>query len=180
MGWMKAPHKNKESTESEQSSYLPPSPSESDGEGKLKHASDGADKIHIEDISSTPQRPKHSLSPPPSSKSAISPTGDLPFLSASAITTPHTKTPTSLYIVIDNIVYDCTSFVDEHPGGRQVIESFRSQDCSWQFWRFHSKDVMEEWGPRLRAARTEGVRNRWKERPRWVGLRRFGDGYEGW
>ena len=80
-----------------------------------------------------------------------------------------------LCLVIDNIVYDCTQFADEHPGGRQVLESFRGQDCSWQFWRFHSKDVMARWGRSLRVARTEGVKNRWKERPRFVGLRKLGD-----
>lgn len=33
---------------------------------------------------------------------------------------------------------------------------------------------MEEWGKPLRVARTKDVGNRWKERPRWVGLRKFG------
>ncbi|EUC39856.1 hypothetical protein COCMIDRAFT_74198, partial [Bipolaris oryzae ATCC 44560] len=84
-----------------------------------------------------------------------------------------------LYVVVDEIVYNCTQFVHEHPGGSRVIENFKGQDCSWQFWRFHSEKNMEEWGKPLRVARTKDVRNRWKERPRWVGLRKFGAIEEG-
>ena len=51
------------------------------------------------------------------------------------------------------IVYDCSSWVDEHPGGSSVIWSFGGQDCSWQFWRFHTKD-MAKYGQALRIGRT--------------------------
>lgn len=106
------------------------------------------------------------------------PNSALPFLSASQLallSDGHSDTSTTpLYIVVDGIVYDCTQFVHDHPGGPRVIQSFRGQDCSWQFWRFHSKEIMKEWGHPLRVARTQGVKNRWKERPRFVGLRKFG------
>jgi hypothetical protein len=59
-----------------------------------------------------------------------------------------------------------------------VIESFIGEDCSWQFWRFHVKEVMEEFGRLLRVGRTEGVRNRFPEPTRWVGLRKWGRGDE--
>lgn len=36
----------------------------------------------------------------------------------------------SLGIVIDTVVYDCSSFVGEHPGGETVIRSFGGQSCS--------------------------------------------------
>ena len=79
------------------------------------------------------------------------------------------------WIVIDNVVYDCTHFISEHPGGEQVIHSFVGEDCSWQFWRFHGKNVMEEYGLPLRIGRTEGVKNRFAEPSRYVGLSRLGD-----
>ena len=60
-----------------------------------------------------------------------------------------------------------------------MIENFVGKDCSWQFWRFHNKQIMEEWGRRLRVGRTEGVMNPYKEVRRWVGLRGLGDD-EGW
>ena len=34
------------------------------------------------------------------------------------------------WIVVDAIVYDCTSFISCHPGGEQVIMSFVGEDCS--------------------------------------------------
>ncbi|KAL4922145.1 hypothetical protein BDW62DRAFT_173007 [Aspergillus aurantiobrunneus] len=74
------------------------------------------------------------------------------------------------WIVVDNIVYDCTDFQHEHPGGTVVIRSFVGQDCSWQFWRFHTRKHMEEFGTPLRIGRTSGIRNRFEERPRYVGL----------
>ena len=78
------------------------------------------------------------------------------------------------WIVIDNVVYDCTDFILEHPGGEQVIMSFIGEDCSWQFWRFHSRNQMEQYGIQLRIGRTEGIQNRFKEPKRFVGLSRLG------
>lgn len=78
------------------------------------------------------------------------------------------------WIVIDNMVFDCSSFVEDHPGGEQVILSFLGQDCSWQFWRFHSPEHMRVYGRPLRIGRTEGVKNQFVEQPRFVGLRRLG------
>ncbi|KAH8807277.1 fatty acid desaturase [Xylogone sp. PMI_703] len=80
-----------------------------------------------------------------------------------------------IWIVIGDIVYDCTDFQHSHPGGETVIQSFNGQDCTWQFWRFHSKRHLEEFGDKLRIGRTKGVPNRYQEQPRYVGLRRLGD-----
>ncbi|PVH77215.1 cytochrome b5, partial [Cadophora sp. DSE1049] len=77
-------------------------------------------------------------------------------------------------IVIDNVVYDCTDFVTEHPGGEQIIKSFGGAECSWQFWRFHGPKEMEEAGKPLRVGRTEGVINRFQEPSKYVGLRKLG------
>jgi cytochrome b involved in lipid metabolism len=77
-------------------------------------------------------------------------------------------------IVIDNIVFDCTSFLKEHPGGEQIIKSFGGAECSWQFWRFHGKKEMKEFGRPLRVGRTQGMINKFKEPQKYVGLRRLG------
>ncbi|OAP57517.1 hypothetical protein AYL99_08255 [Fonsecaea erecta] len=82
------------------------------------------------------------------------------------------------WIVIDNIVFDCSEFISEHPGGQQVILSFVGEDCSWQFWRLHGKNIMEQYGRALRIGRTEGVKNRFVEPVRYVGLTKLGD--DGW
>jgi cytochrome b involved in lipid metabolism len=101
------------------------------------------------------------------------PDSDLPFVSTSEVSKRKAES-LELWIVVNNIVYDCSQFVLEHPGGTDVIESFRGEDCSWQFWRFHGQNHMEEFGRPLRVARTEGVRNRFKEPVRYVGLRGIG------
>jgi cytochrome b involved in lipid metabolism len=83
-------------------------------------------------------------------------------------------TLTRTVIVVDKIVYDCTNFLEEHPGGEQIIKSFGGAECSWQFWRFHGKKEMDEFGRPLRAGRTEGVVNKFKEPPKYIGLRKLG------
>ncbi|KAE8164521.1 cytochrome b5-like heme/steroid binding domain-containing protein [Aspergillus tamarii] len=80
-----------------------------------------------------------------------------------------------VWLVIDNVVYDCTQFQREHPGGIDVIQSFVGQDCSWQFWRFHGREQMREYGRPLRIGRTSGIQNRFKEPPRYVGLSTLGE-----
>ncbi|CEI70851.1 hypothetical protein FVEN_g673 [Fusarium venenatum] len=80
-----------------------------------------------------------------------------------------------LWVIIDDIVYDCTEFVHNHPGGAGVIESFRGSNCTWQFWRFHNEKDLTEFGRSLRVGRTRGIQNKFKEPPRFVGLRKFWD-----
>ncbi|KAL4953340.1 hypothetical protein BDW69DRAFT_200220 [Aspergillus filifer] len=82
------------------------------------------------------------------------------------------------WIVIDNIIYDCTTFQSEHPGGSAVIRNFVGQDCSWQFRRFHSQHQLVAYGGALRVGRTKGVVNRYKEVPRFVGASSVDDDYE--
>lgn len=79
-----------------------------------------------------------------------------------------------LWIVVDNIVYDCSQFIQDHPGGKEVILNFVGEDCSWQFWRFHSQNEMKQFGAALRIGRTAGVPNRFEEQTKYVGLTRIG------
>ncbi|KAL4866629.1 hypothetical protein BDV12DRAFT_198979 [Aspergillus spectabilis] len=94
---------------------------------------------------------------------------------ANADTTSSPESTPCAWIVADNTVYDCTDFQHEHPGGPAVICSFVGQDCSWQFWRFHSKEHMTVFGRGLRIGRTSGIKNRFKEAPRYVGLSSLDD-----
>jgi cytochrome b involved in lipid metabolism len=96
---------------------------------------------------------------------------ELPLIPATIVRSAK-KDLNRIWIVVDNTVYDCTDFISEHPGGETVIDNFAGQDCSWQFWRFHHLTHMREWGRPLRVGRTVGVKNRFAERPRFVGLRR--------
>lgn len=78
------------------------------------------------------------------------------------------------WIVVDNVILDCTEFISDHPGGEQVILSFVGEDCSWQFWRFHDRNIMEQYGKPLRIGRTDGALKRFTEPQRFVGLSRLG------
>ncbi|TVY13769.1 putative cytochrome b5 [Lachnellula arida] len=100
---------------------------------------------------------------------------DLPFIPATEVSHRISARAGGLLIVVDNIVYDCTDFIAEHPGGEHVIRSFAGAECSWQFWRFHGKQDMEDFGRALRVGRTEGLENRFREPNRYVGLRRWGN-----
>jgi cytochrome b involved in lipid metabolism len=95
---------------------------------------------------------------------------DLPFIPAEVVMAQQTE-HNKLWIVVDRVVYDCTSFISEHPGGSAVIESFRGKDCSWQFWRFHNVSHLTDHGRQLRIGKTGHVANPYKERPQYVGLR---------
>lgn len=99
---------------------------------------------------------------------------ELPFIPATIVRSAR-KNLNRTWIVVDNIIYDCTDFIAEHPGGETVIDSFAGQDCSWQFWRFHNATHMRDSGRPLRVGRTAGVENRFAERPRFVGLRKRED-----
>jgi cytochrome b involved in lipid metabolism len=168
MGWLKALHGN--------TTYTPKqAPIVYEVNDKLH--SNPQQTLHIENTATPSNTPHDKLKRLPFvSENTLD--ADLPFLSAAQVCAmrriPHEHEEDRLYIVVENIVFDCTQFVQDHPGGPRIIENFRGQDCSWQFWRFHSKEVMEKWGRSLRVARTEGVRNKWKEIPRFVGLRRLG------
>lgn len=88
-----------------------------------------------------------------------------------------------LGLVIDNIVYDCSSFVDKHPGGDAVVRSFAGKDCSCkrplnptillatpddhaptgQFHKIHNMQKTRNWLPHLKVGRTEGIANPFPE-----------------
>jgi cytochrome b involved in lipid metabolism len=123
---------------------------------------------HVESISTPPQSTTYSFHP------KSTPDSELPFIPSTVVSKHSSRASGGLWIVVDNIVYDCSSFIDHHPGGEEVIRSFGGQECSWQFWRFHGKSEMERLGRGLRIGRTEGLKNRFSEPVRWVGLRRRG------
>lgn len=96
----------------------------------------------------------------------------LPFIPPTIVRSQRSQMPNQrlrIWIVIDNVVYDCTNFIHSHPGGDTVIRSFIGEDSSWQFWRFHSRSLMDTFGRPLRIGQTMGVENRFKEPPRYVG-----------
>eukprot|EP01128_Nolandella_sp_AFSM9_P000623 TRINITY_DN10775_c0_g1_i1.p1 TRINITY_DN10775_c0_g1~~TRINITY_DN10775_c0_g1_i1.p1 ORF type:complete len:565 (+),score=87.08 TRINITY_DN10775_c0_g1_i1:68-1762(+) len=55
------------------------------------------------------------------------------------------------WLVIDNVVYDVTEFLDEHPGGKRIVMGFAGKDATTQFGTFHSPSVLRRFGESLRV-----------------------------
>ncbi|GAA5997895.1 uncharacterized protein JCM10292_006890 [Rhodotorula paludigena] len=54
------------------------------------------------------------------------------------------KSAESCWVVVEGTVYDVTSFLDDHPGGRKILLNSSGQDATEKFWKFHSKKVLEK------------------------------------
>lgn len=45
---------------------------------------------------------------------------------------------------------DSAAFLDEHPGGAKILKRVAGKDATKQFWKYHSKSVMEKYGTPLK------------------------------
>ena len=48
------------------------------------------------------------------------------------------------WIVINNIVYDITDFIDDHPGGDSILITVAGTDASNFFNELHRPELLEE------------------------------------
>lgn len=42
-------------------------------------------------------------------------------------------------------------FLDEHPGGANILKRMAGKDASKQFWKYHDKSVLEKYGEKLKV-----------------------------
>ncbi|KAF2857950.1 cytochrome b5 [Piedraia hortae CBS 480.64] len=62
----------------------------------------------------------------------------------------HDSVEKGLYICIDNVIYDVSNFVDEHPGGAKILKRVGGKDASKQFWKYHNESVLKKYGPKFK------------------------------
>ncbi|KAI1130613.1 acyl-CoA dehydrogenase/oxidase [Nemania abortiva] len=55
----------------------------------------------------------------------------------------------SLWIVVDDDVYDLTKFQDDHPGGKKILTRVAGKDASKQFWKYHNEGILKKYKPSL-------------------------------
>ncbi|KAL2847854.1 cytochrome b5-like heme/steroid binding domain-containing protein [Aspergillus pseudoustus] len=60
-------------------------------------------------------------------------TDSLQYIDPDEVRLQNGKDSPNLWIVIDDVVYDCTHFVKSHSGGDAVIRRFAGKDCSCMF-----------------------------------------------
>ncbi|KAB8221573.1 cytochrome b5-like heme/steroid binding domain-containing protein [Aspergillus novoparasiticus] len=94
----------------------------------------------------------------------------LPYISPDQVSKRNGVDSPEIWLVIDGIVYDCTSFLSGHPGGEAVLRRFAGFDCSWQYHAIHGerrKVFANKSLEKLRVGWTEGVSNPYSK-PDWV------------
>lgn len=64
------------------------------------------------------------------------------------------NTPESLWVIIDEKVYDVTQFLDKHPGGREMMLLSAGRDCTHLFQMYH---CLSERAPKYLASYEIGV-----------------------
>ncbi|KAI9796773.1 MAG: hypothetical protein M1833_006013 [Piccolia ochrophora] len=60
----------------------------------------------------------------------------------------HNK-PDSLWIIVDEDVYDLSTFQDEHPGGKKILQRVAGKDASKQFWKYHNEGILKKYKGQL-------------------------------
>ena len=58
------------------------------------------------------------------------------------------STPSDCWVILHGHVYDLTQFLEEHPGGSQVILQQAGKDATEAFNMYHSKDLIEQYLPK--------------------------------
>lgn len=56
-----------------------------------------------------------------------------------------------MYIIVDEDVYDLTTFQDEHPGGKKILQRVAGKDASKQFWKYHNEGILKKYKAKLQV-----------------------------
>jgi len=56
------------------------------------------------------------------------------------------NTELDAWIIINDNVYDITDFIDEHPGGKQILMTVIGGDATEFFEELHHPNILKEYG----------------------------------
>jgi cytochrome b involved in lipid metabolism len=55
------------------------------------------------------------------------------------------------WVIIDGSVYDLTSFLPDHPGGKKAILTFSGRDATEEFDMLHDRKVITKYVPKAKV-----------------------------
>ena len=55
------------------------------------------------------------------------------------------------WVIIDGSVYDLTSFLPDHPGGKKAIMTFAGRDATEEFDMLHDRKVITKYVPKAKV-----------------------------
>ncbi|KAH8699274.1 cytochrome b5-like heme/steroid binding domain-containing protein, partial [Talaromyces proteolyticus] len=58
--------------------------------------------------------------------------------------------PDNFWMIINDNVYDVTSFLAEHPGGGKILKGVAGKDASKKFRKYHRPTTLQKYDERLR------------------------------
>jgi len=60
------------------------------------------------------------------------------------------------WVIIDELVYDVTNFLQVHPGGKKAIMLYAGKDATEEFDMLHDRKVIQKYGIRKGTVKTIG------------------------
>lgn len=61
------------------------------------------------------------------------------------------NTENDCWVIIDGSVYDLTSFLPDHPGGKKAVMTFAGRDATEEFDMLHDRKVITKYVPKAKV-----------------------------